>query len=150
MPIYKQVEISFRVVRELGLQQPFYNFLYRTGLKAGYFRWRTPPAPHVPSPLSGLKPIFTIPGREKLAHLINGNLEEIIMEADEIVDGGIRLFGGPPTPLELIPLGELHHWTDYENHIIPWGTQDVKFIWEPARFGWIFPLARAYLADRHY
>jgi len=145
MSIYQRAVVTFQVVRELGFQQPFYNFLYRAGLKTGYFRWRTPFKPHLHSPLSNLKPFLTVPSREMLIDTLQGNLEEIILEAGEIVNGQVRLFGGPPTHLELKPPGELHHWTDYENRSAPWGTQDIKFIWEPARFGWVFPLARAYL-----
>ena len=145
MSIYKQAEISFQVVQELGLQQPFYNFLYLAGLKTGYFRRCTPPIPNIPSALNGLRPIINVPTRKMLADLIKDGLGEIIMEASEILNGKFRPFGGPPTRLELKPPGELHHWTDYENHLTPWGVQDVKFIWEPARFGWVFPLARAYL-----
>ena len=44
------------------------------------------------------------------------------------------------------------HWTAYETGkaIIPdsnfknYPAQDIKFIWEPARFGWAIKLARAY------
>jgi hypothetical protein len=44
----------------------------------------------------------------------------------------------------LEPGKDLRHWTAYENHQVSWGVEDVKFIWEPARFGWAFLLGRAY------
>jgi hypothetical protein len=65
---------------------------------------------------------------------------------EEIIAGKARLFGGPPLPLLLEPPGPLAHWTEYELGQAPggWGVEDVKLIWEPARFGWVYPLGRAY------
>jgi hypothetical protein len=73
-------------------------------------------------------------------------------EADEIVSGQVRLFGQNPVPLELSPPGPLTHWTLYELGKVPWGVEDIKFIWEPARFGWAFTLGRAFhlTADERY
>ena len=67
----------------------------------------------------------------------------------EIVYGQIRLFGGAPFPLDLTPPGELSHWTEYELGRQPLGVEDPKFIWEPARFGWVFTLGRAYYLTGH-
>jgi len=65
-------------------------------------------------------------------------------EAEEIASGQVRLFGGPPVILNLSPTGALKNWVAYETGEAEWGTEDPKFIWEPARFGWAFTLARAY------
>ena len=67
-------------------------------------------------------------------------------EADEIVTGKVRLFGSAPVPLELAPPTPLRHWTAYEGRAHDLG--DLKFIWEPARFGWAFTLGRAYWLTR--
>jgi hypothetical protein len=67
-----------------------------------------------------------------------------LSEAEEIASGQVRLFGGPPVPLNLSPTGVLKNWGAYENGEEVWGTEDPKFIWESARFGWAFTLARAY------
>jgi hypothetical protein len=79
--------------------------------------------------------------------------EDLRQEADEILDGKFRLFGGPPVPLgsppdwgsipladeqDSIPLDR--HWTEYEAE----GLKDLRLLWEPARFGWVFTLCRAY------
>ena len=66
--------------------------------------------------------------------------------ADEIVRGRVRLFGGPPRPLLLVPPPPLEHWTRYDTAaaLRMLGLPDIKFLWEPARFGWVFPLGRAY------
>jgi len=87
--------------------------------------------------------------KEILAVLGKDGKATLLAEADEIVAGKVRLFGGEPVPLHLAFSKPLHHWTAYETNpsllsnlysLIP----DIKFIWEPARFGWAFTLGRAY------
>jgi hypothetical protein len=82
--------------------------------------------------------------------------EAAVAEADEIACGRFRLFGGPPVGLGFPPdwstfasldtagrsRVELdRHWTAYSLEALP---DDVKLLWEPSRFGWVFRLARAY------
>jgi hypothetical protein len=82
----------------------------------------------------------------------------LFQEVDEIVAGKVRLFGAEPVDLVLSFPGKLAHWTSYEAGKVPLpaaginvpgeGTGDVKWIWEPGRFGWAFTLGRAYHASR--
>ena len=73
------------------------------------------------------------------------SLSHLVSEADEIVAGEVRLFGGEPQPLNLAPRGYLHHWTAYEKGGAALAAcEDIKFLWEPARFGWAYTLGRAY------
>ncbi|HKZ55047.1 MAG TPA: alginate lyase family protein [Anaerolineales bacterium] len=77
-------------------------------------------------------------------------------EADAVLNGVFRLFGALQAPLGSPPrwdaftlVGEVSgpclamssHWTGYrvERH-----GADIKLLWEPSRFLWIYPLARAY------
>lgn len=79
-----------------------------------------------------------------MLELLGDEIDVMYEQADEIVNGQIRLFGGAPVSLILDPPQPLSIWTNYErgsNHI---GNQDIKYIWEPARFGWSCTLARAY------
>ena len=62
--------------------------------------------------------------------------------------GQVRIFGGSPQPLRLEPPGGLKPWADYERGRADQGCEDIKFTWEPARFGWAVTLARAYWAGR--
>jgi hypothetical protein len=59
------------------------------------------------------------------------------------------MFGGQPVELKLTFEQPLHHWTNYETGKAPitesqFPIPDIKFIWEPARFGWAYVLGRAY------
>lgn len=82
---------------------------------------------------------------------------KLLEEANEILQGRFRLFGGPAVSLgyppdwgAFAPLGggvlppalDLgRHWTTYSPETIP---GDIKLVWECSRFGWAFPLGRAY------
>ena len=84
-----------------------------------------------------------------------GPPQELIRQADAIIAGRFRLFGGPaldlgfppdwfafPPPLAGRPrLESDRHWS--ETRLDEDGA-DVRLLWEPSRFGWVFPLARAY------
>ena len=76
------------------------------------------------------------------------NEQSILAEAREICGGQVRLFGGALVPLRLTPQSPLRPWRDYETGRAAWGAEDVKFVWEPARFGWAVCLARAYRLSR--
>jgi hypothetical protein len=139
--------MSLKALRELGPRKLALFAWYKVGLKVGYFRWRTSSKisntgipQHLPS---AIHPLFCSPDPDNIRATIGSDgLSQLIVEADEIVDGHVRLFGGQPVPLNLIPPGKLVHWTESERE--QKGTGDAKFIWEPARFGWVFTLGRAY------
>jgi hypothetical protein len=67
----------------------------------------------------------------------------LLAEADEIVAGKIRMFGGAPVPLRLTGNWPLVHWTLFESGKFK-VEGDIKYVWEPARFGWAYVLGRAY------
>ena len=145
----KKIRLGWLALKELGVEQVYLYALYRLGLASGYFRQRTPDSPKMVSTKElKLRPIFTIPAREELAVRIGGLREEIIREAEEIVSGQVRLFGGPPVALNLTPSHAGRHWTRTRLT----AGEDIKFTWEPARFGWAFTLGRAYLltGDERY
>ena len=72
-------------------------------------------------------------------------------EADQIVNNRkYAYFGGEAREINLQPVSfdQLQHWTAYESGKVKLPQGDIKFVWEPARFGWAFPLARAYQVTR--
>ncbi len=84
---------------------------------------------------------------------------EAVAEADDVRDGWFRVFGQPAvwlgTPPDwsaLAPLADdapppsldlTEHWTATRLDQVP---GDIKLLWEPSRFGWVYPMVRAYRA----
>ncbi len=138
----------FKIVRQLGPIPVFLYALYKLGQKTGYFK--RPVKPHLPIP--SLRFLFDFPKREELLQVLGDDgLKELRAEADEIVNGRFRIFGGELTEIKLDLGLPPRHWTEYETHKvdIPYAHlphPDIKYIWEPARFGWVFTLGRAFHA----
>ncbi|NIS79947.1 MAG: hypothetical protein GTO14_07020 [Anaerolineales bacterium] len=100
---------------------------------------------------------FGVDFRASLTRLIGEADTKVIEEAREILDGRFRLFGARPVSLGFPPdwhsfapmaggenaesVGHDRHWTVYDENSLP---ADVKLLWEPARFGGVYPLVRAY------
>lgn len=131
-------------VRELGPRQTFWYAVYQAGLRSGFYQ-RVTPAASYPDGAEKLRSPFYLPAREELRTVLGAGMKDLILEADEIVSGRVRLFGGPPVRLNLAPPDTSKHWTYYESRPATWGVEDIKFLWEPARFGWAYPLGRAYI-----
>jgi len=123
--------------RQLGLYA-----LYQVSLRTGYLRWKTRSRR---SPVLDFHPLFKFSDPAALMSILGDDgLAKLIAAAEEIVKGQIRLFGGSSAPLTLSPPGKLFHWTAYERGVQHWGVDDVKFTWQPARFGWVYFLGRAF------
>jgi asparagine synthase (glutamine-hydrolysing) len=78
-----------------------------------------------------------------------------IAEADRILTGEFKYFshtwhqiGFPPDwhkdPVTGIKLDAQKHWSELSDD----ATVDIKFIWEPSRFGMVYTLVRAYASSR--
>lgn len=168
MGLSRHLPFLVKALRELGPRQLGLYAWYQLALRSGYLRWVTPaskdhrdysnigdvdtktdaeqPASR-PASLSGyLSPIaslFQLPDRSTLVTLLGEQgYQTLLAEADEIVHGHVRLFGGDPVPLLLVAPEPLQHWTIYEKGKTT--NFDIKFIWEPGRFDWAITLARAY------
>jgi hypothetical protein len=142
---------AYKALGELGIQPVALNALYRFGLLTGHYR-RVTGQPYTAA-VGPLKSVLPLPEREELSAVLGKDGQAALLaEADEIVAGQVRLFGGEPVPLRLTVPGELADWTAYETGkaSIPFSeipdlpARDIKFIWEPARFGWALTLGRAY------
>jgi hypothetical protein len=140
--------ISLKALRELGPRKLGLYTWYQIALRTGYLQYKTrgKNSPSLVNPAHyKLHPVIKLPKRNTLVNILgeDGQLQ-LLTEADEIVDGEVRLFGGEPVPLKLKPEGPLGHWTAYELDNRHWGVEDVKYLWEPARFCWVYTLGRAY------
>jgi hypothetical protein len=158
-------------VSELGLRAILEYGWYQIELRSGLLRKRTRPFRWEERPLRSWLRDETrgervLPQRERflfrpeaeltaeLAGFQAGSPRKDAEEADEILAGRWRLFGGPPIQLgfppdwgrvpspddspQIVPLNR--HWTQYPLD----GEVDYRSLWEPARFGWCFVLGRAH------
>jgi hypothetical protein len=145
----QRIRLALKAVRQLGFQQAGLYAAYQLELRSGYLRWRTPvrqsPAGSSKQPLAAAAPLFSIPDHAALTAVMSDRgVQDLLNEADEIVSGQARLFGGPPVALRLNIPGPLKHWSAYAKGQGLETIQDIKLIWEPGRFGWAFTLGRAY------
>ena len=136
-------------MRQLGFQQVWLNALYRLGLASGHYRRSIQP----PKPIDGLRMrgLFNMPEAEILLNTLGERgRQNLLEEADEIVNGKFRQFGAEPVVIILAPDGPLANWTDYETGKtgLHSDMEDIKLTWEPARFGWAFVLGRAFRVTR--
>ncbi len=150
--------IVFKSLSQLGPEPLLLNALYRFGLWTGHYKRTEAKALDLKREAPALHSLFSFPLREDLLQTLGRDGKaELLTEADEIVKGKVRLFGAEPVPLKLTFSEPLHHWTDYETGKTPIPESqfpihqsanlpipDIKFLWEPARFGWAFTLGRAY------
>lgn len=149
---------ALKAARQLGLHQTSLYAFYRILLKSGYLR-RVTPASSIAKHSSGSRlqtGLFPIPEREFYSTWMQSDSRKRLLEqADEVVAGQVRLFGGKLYPLELAQTYPLRHWTELEQDPPPaekLPLQDIKLLWEPGRFGWAVVLGRAYYlsADEKY
>jgi len=127
--------------------------LYKLGLKTGQYRLLTE-THRLQTDVNGtplaIRRLFTLPDQAQLAEVLGEEGQRALTaEADEIVEGKFRMFGDEPVEIKLTFEEPLHHWTHYETGKTPipetqFPIEDLKYIWEPARFGWAYILGRAY------
>lgn len=150
--------VTLKALIQLGPGPLTLYALYRLGLATGHYQRAVHGALRKAEAFTKVQPLFALPTQNDLTKLLGSDgRTALLKEADEIVAGRVRLFGGASVPLHLDFEGPLRPWTDYATGkaALPLsraaksrspGAQatDIKFIWEPARFGWAFTLGRAY------
>ena len=141
--------IAIKALCQLGLQPLALYGLYRLGLQTGFYRRVEHRSLRVKNNDS-LQPLLLIPPRHEILRVLGKKgRTALLAEADEITAGRFHLFGGDPLSIHLTFNNPLGHWTDYETGKMTLPSldaafADIKYIWEPARFGWAFMLGRAY------
>ena len=83
------------------------------------------------------------------------NPHAAVSEAERILSGELKFFshtyyqvGFPPDwhadPVSGLKLDSQKHWSEISDD----PGMDIKFVWEPSRFGMVYPLVRAYASTR--
>jgi hypothetical protein len=150
MSQFSQIKLAFKALHQLGPNYVGLYGRYQLGLRTGHYNRilnsslkKLDTFTHLE--YSRLQPCLSgLPDRSTLIERIGSQIDLLYKEADEIVMGNFQLFGGQPIPLELSLLQELENWTKYENGKKLDQDIDIKFVWEPGRFGWAYKLAMAY------
>ncbi len=143
-----KLSLMFKAARQLGWAEVGPYLRYRIQLSSGILRWRTRPISYGDAGEEAGElhlPLFPLPEKGGYRKLLAGESGRLMDEADLIISRQVNLFGGDPVPLRLALEGELKHWTRHTGgqHL----GEDIKLIWEPARFGWATVLGRAYLVS---
>jgi len=139
---------SFKAAYQVGFTQLVAYAWYKVGLMSGTYR-KTRDEVNASDALM-FSPLFSPPDHIQLTQILGeAGRRALLAEANEILAGKFRMFGGELTNIELKPVQPLAHWTEYETQKESLSSfamphNDIKFLWEPARFGWAFPLGRAY------
>jgi hypothetical protein len=150
MNLASRFTLALKALRELGPRSLGLYMLYQVGLHTGHYRRLLTASLIKLNDLNrgshlNLQPCLTcLPNRDIMLDLLADQIGQLYEQADEIVNGKLRMFGGQPVPLVLTPTEPLIYWTKYESGNDRIDDQDIKFIWEPARFGWACTLAMAY------
>ncbi len=130
----------------LGCKAVSQYAIYQLGLRTGFFRTRTS-APHLENLQQRLsmqgQSLFPLPSTQEMEFSSSKTLPALLDSANALLAGHITLFDGYPTQLDLSPHTPLLHWSDLER-AKAYPPEDIKLVWEPARFSWAFTLARAY------
>lgn len=141
-----RLQMAAKAAAQLGLKKTALYALYQLGVKSGCLRLltrtsSTPPLTEWLQPARQL-PLF-LPAAGALEEVVGDTRAALLTEAATITAGYFHRFGTAETfPIQFAPSRPLRHWTDTTDQ--PSSGEDIKFIWEAARFGWVFPLGRAY------
>ena len=145
----QRLAYAIKAARELGLEQISLYARYQIALRTGWLRRITPAQEPTSALLTHAQEVslglIHVPNRDILSKLIADQASALLAEANDLNQGKVRLFGGSPQDLDLVVPLPLHHWTTISIEPSKVGVEDIKYLWEPARFTCIYPLVRAYI-----
>lgn len=141
------VSLVRAVLHAFGLRGLVRRLLYVAGLRSGILRRLTPCAPSYDdlTPVAWSHRLATPDLRDRSG-------DEVVARARALLDGRLRFYGWTDREVGWPPRWPVHPWT---GHVYPqehWSTisdddpavGDIKDVWEPSRFTWVFLLARVW------
>ncbi len=141
--------VGWKALKQLGVR-PLANLaIYKLGLTTGHYTRASEKIAKstfqenlsISWPINKTQPINDL-------FITPADNRSLLDEAERISKGEYRLFGGSYSRILLSLYPPLHPWTEYEQYPDQYIQKDIKFVWEPARFGWAITLARAWSIDR--
>ena len=143
---------GWKTVRQVGLKPVLQVALYRFGLVTGHYRRVTRPGS---TPCEGEDCRWRQSEHPRDIHLLTDfyknhtdAADDSLKEAELVLQGKCRIFGSQTVDIFREDIDASRHWTDFERGAASLPEKDVKFIWEPARLGWIYPLCRAKVSGK--
>jgi len=138
----KQLLVLPKALRQMGARPLFLYGAYQFKLRSGILRLQTPAGSEKQTTSFEIKKVVSPADRETIKKILGADKDKLFAEANEILNGQVRLFGGEPRLLDFAPPQPLKHWTAYTTGLP--GGADIKPVWEMGRFSWATVLARAY------
>jgi hypothetical protein len=147
--------LAFKMLLQLGIAPLALYAMYRLGLRTGHYRRLDASLKaEVARAQSRFRSVLDLPTAAALrAGLSLAARAALLREANAVVNGKVRILGKDVVDLGLATRKPLRHWTAYELDgalLSPFLKRhaDIKYVWEPARFGWAYALGRAYHLTR--
>ncbi len=138
---------GIKTIQQIGLLPVLQVALYRFGLISGHYRRLTPPGG---KSTDHERLVWLTPAQALNKSILPHHFEQYPQLAEEcreeaglILAGKCHIFGNQLADILRDDFDATRHWTEYELGRVPLPEKDVKFLWEPARLGWIFALGRA-------
>ncbi len=147
--IFQRVSGLIQTAAETGPAQLVDYALYQFQLHSGWLKKRTPGAdlPEIDPQLAAGLRLLPLPNPAQLQKILSAaEVATLLAEAEQVRQRQFSAFGGAMRALDFSLPAASKHWTEISDH--PADGSDIKDIWEPARFGWVTPLLRAYLLTR--
>ena len=152
MSVFNKIRSGIKAARFLGVKAIFLYGLYQVELSSGWIKDKTNrdlrDVQNIPfftfQDLVQQRQNFSLnlPIKKDFESLPGFDIRTALDEAGHICRGFYRQFGADLVKINLNAGSEPQNWTGTRDDN---ALQDLKFIWEPARFGWVYALGRAYI-----
>jgi len=143
----RSFSIIQKSITQLPIRETLNYLVYQGKLRSGLLRLQTPTK-------SKYEDFANFHFQNHWFDFLSPNAEEsgglpqatrIVHIANNICEDKIVLFGGEEVELDLKPNTPLNHWSQLDYHAGNSEHEDIKYTWEPARFGWAIRLGQAFL-----
>ena len=138
---------SIDILLQLRLSQSIHYILYQLGLRIKYFLILSKIQNFLERKTKKqISPnwFLLLPDKKKYQQQYKKTKKSILNKANAILNGTMLYFGTYHGQHSLKSPSTLNHWSQIQLDEGRYKGQDIKIIWEPARFGWLYDLARAY------